>query len=400
MGVPILLAPALGPTIGGYIVTYANWQLIFYLNVPIGIIGFIMASVFLQESPSQGRQYFDYPGFLFSSVGMASVLYALDSAGTDGWGSAKVLTFLIIGVGSLMIFVLVELLTISNGKPPLLDIRLFGTLSFTGANIANIMGMFSLYGGLYILPIYLQNLRGQTAYEAGVILLPQAFASMLTSIVGGILVDKVGTKWVVIPGLIILSLVLWSLSGMTLETPFATLQIFLIIRGLTTGLATQPLNNASLADLKPRQVSQGSTITSVLRSVASAFSVAIMTTIISTQTKVHYTHLAEQVTANSPSGNFVQQLAGYFMTQGYNAQNAMTAALTEIYGVLQQQSYMLSIKDAFFLSMVITIISIFVVLIFIRSPRKQKSDTLKGNKAEASTEAEEEEESLEPVFMH
>jgi DHA2 family multidrug resistance protein len=299
-----------------------------------------------------------------------------------------------------MVFVLVELLTINNGRQPLLDIRLFAVPSFTGANIANIMSMFGLYAGLYLLPIYLQSLRGQTAFEAGVILLPQAFASMVASLVGGILVDRVGTKWVVVPGLIALSLVTWYFSWITLATPFAFFQLLLVMRGFTTGLASQPLNNAPLAELKPKQVSQGSTITSALRSVASAFAVAIATTLVSTQTKVHYTHLAERVTVDSPAGSFVQQLAAYFMAQGYNAQNAMTAALSSVYRVLQQQAAMLSINDAFFITMVTTIIGVFVVLIFVRDPVKKNSPARKKQSTEAGSTIEEEEESAEPVFMH
>jgi DHA2 family multidrug resistance protein len=298
-----------------------------------------------------------------------------------------------------MVFVLVELLTINSGRQPLLDIRLFAIPSFTGANVANIMSMFGLYGGLYLLPIYLQSLRSQTAFEAGVILLPQAFASMVASLVGGILVDKVGTKWVVIPGLVALSLVIWYFSRLTLQTPFAFFQILLVVRGFTTGLAAQPLNNAPLAELKPKQVSQGSTISSALRSVASAFAVAIMTTLVSTQSKVHYTHLAERVTANSPAGNFVQQMAAYFMAQGYNAQNAMTAAISSVYNILQQQAYMLSINDAFLITTAVTVTAIFVVSLFVRDPVKKKSTARKGQSAEAGSTAEEEE-IAEPVFMH
>jgi DHA2 family multidrug resistance protein len=177
----------------------------------------------------------------------------------------------------------------------------------------------------------------------------------------------------------------------------AIFQIFIVIRGFTTGLAVQPLNNAPLTDLKPGQVSQGSTISSALRSVAASFSVAIMTTLISTQTKVHYVHLAEQVTVNSPAGSFAQQLAAYFMTRGYNAKNAMTAALISIYNVLQQRSYLLAINDAFFLIMVVTIIAIFIVLISVRDLKKKTSAAHKGTEAGTTTE---EEESLELVFLH
>jgi DHA2 family multidrug resistance protein len=132
MGVALLLAPALGPTLGGYFVTYARWEWIFYINLPIGIVGIILAAIYLQESPTQRDFYFDAPGFIFAAGGLASLLYAFDSAGIDGWSAAKVHIFLVIGVCGLLILVPVELLTIRSDRQPLLDIRLFAIPTFTG----------------------------------------------------------------------------------------------------------------------------------------------------------------------------------------------------------------------------------------------------------------------------
>lgn len=99
LGLPLLVAPTLGPTVGGYIVTFVDWRVLFYINVPIGILGVLVASILLHESRPEGGHYFDVPGFLCSSVGLASLLYAFSSAGTDGWSSSTVFTFLVIGLG-------------------------------------------------------------------------------------------------------------------------------------------------------------------------------------------------------------------------------------------------------------------------------------------------------------
>src|SRR5579862_1377676 len=108
MGIPVLLAPALGPTVGGYIVTFVDWRFIFYINVPIGILAVIMGIIFLQEVYAEQRARFDLPGFLFSGSGLASLLYGLSDASTDGWGSPKVLGFMIVGVLLLAFFVITE----------------------------------------------------------------------------------------------------------------------------------------------------------------------------------------------------------------------------------------------------------------------------------------------------
>jgi DHA2 family multidrug resistance protein len=373
LGIPIMLAPALGPTVGGYIVTYASWQLLFYINLPIGVVGFIMAALLLHDTPPQGNHFFDIPGFVLSTTGLACLLYGFSDAGTDGWSSVKVLTFMIIGIGSLAAFVLVEFLVINSGKQPLLDLRVFGNLSFAGGNIASVMVIFALYGGLFLVPVYLQDLRGLSAYESGLVLLPQALGSMAASLIGGRLVDKLGVKAVVIPGLLILGTALWSFGHMTLNTPYSFFQILLVFRGFGLGLSMQPIMVGALADIKPSQLSQGSSINSVLRSVTSALAVALVSTLVTTQTKVHYVHLAERVTVNSPAGSMLQQLAAYFQLRGMNQHNAMMAAIGETYRMLQSQAYMLAMQDAFLITLGVTAVTVLVVLFLIRSPRKQAS---------------------------
>ncbi len=387
LGIPIMLAPALGPTVGGYIVTFVTWQVLFYINVPVGIAGFLLGSIVLHDSQPQGSRYFDVPGFLCSSVGLASLLYAFSSAGTDGWGSSTVLAFLVLGFGSLAFFVVVELLTIDNGKEPLLDLRVFRTLSFTAGNIAMMMTVFALYGGLFLVPLYLQDLRGLSAYGAGLVLLPQALGSMVASLIGGRLVDKLGIKAVTVPGLAILGLALWGFSQLTLQTPFTTFQLLLIIRGFGLGLSMQPITVAALAEIKPALLSQASTLNSVVRSVTTSLAVALVATLVAARTQFHYAHLAEQVTATSPSGMFLQQLASSFMARGYTQAQAQAIAIEQMVQMVQQQAYMLAMNDAFLLTLGITVVTSIIVLFLVRSPRKKATTTpqSKQQKSLAST---------------
>src|ERR1700704_85797 len=158
LGVPILLAPALGPTLGGYIITFASWQLIFYINLPIGILGIILGILFLHESERSRRTRFDLAGFLLSTIGLALLLYGLSDASTDGWGSSKVLGCLIGGVLLLTIFVFVELDLAKHEKQPLLDLRVFNSRIFSTSMFASLLVIFALYGGLFLVPVYLQEL--------------------------------------------------------------------------------------------------------------------------------------------------------------------------------------------------------------------------------------------------
>src|SRR6266568_5842244 len=152
-GIPALLAPALGPTLGGYLVTYAGWQLIFYINVPIGILAIFLSIFLLREYRPEGQRSFDFVVFIFVALGLSTVLYALSSASTDGWGSGTVVGFLTIGLFSLAIFVAVELMLARRGRQPLLDLRLFANGPFRAGIIANTFVIFGLFGGLFLFPI-------------------------------------------------------------------------------------------------------------------------------------------------------------------------------------------------------------------------------------------------------
>jgi EmrB/QacA subfamily drug resistance transporter len=360
LGVPLMVAPALGPSLGGYLVTFVSWRVIFYINVPIGILGFIMASVLLHNiRPERGRTpSFDIIGFFFSTVGLGTMLYALDKAGSDGWGSLTVETFMAIGIASLVVFVIVELVTIENGRQPLLDLRVFASRTFAGGNMAMVTIVFALFAGQFLVPQYLQNLRGLSAYDAGLVLLPQALGSMVASLIGGRLVDKLGVKAVVIPGLLILATALFGMSHLTLQTPFSDFQVLLVLRGLGIGLSMQPTTVAALAETKPAQLSQASSVNSVVRSVGTSFAVAIVTTLVTARTTFHSVRLAEMVTPETPAGQMLQQQTS-LVTMGEMVQQ------------LQLQAYMLAMNDAFQVTMGIIFVAILIVLFVVRTPRKK-----------------------------
>jgi EmrB/QacA subfamily drug resistance transporter len=373
-GVPALLAPALGPTLGGYIVTYAGWQLIFYINVPIGIAAVILSMIFLHDYHDQVRSRFDVSGFIFSALGLAAVLYGLSEASTYGWGSTTVVGFLAAGVLFLVIFTVVEVVIARRGGQPLLDLRVFLDRNFTTSSIANLFVVFALYGGLFLMPIYLQNARGLSAFQAGIILLPQAFASMVSVVIGGLLVDRIGVRAVVLPGLFILALANWELASLSLYWPYQSLQVILVLRGFSLGLVGQPLILAALASIRPQLLTQASSLSTVIRSVASSLGIAVLATVVQTQTQVHYTHLAERVTAGSQLGQLLPRLQGYFVASGANLAAAKTTALQLIAGFVQQQSFDLAIQDAFRLMLVFVFLSV-VATLFLAGRRKMLQDS-------------------------
>lgn len=370
LGIPILLAPALGPTLGGYIVTFLGWQLIFFINLPIGILGIILGFFFLRERRPPTRTAFDIPGFLCAAIGLTSLLYGLSDASTDGWSSAKVVGFLLLGVLMLVAFVVVEVTTTNRGRQPLLDLRVFASGPFTTSTIASIFVTFALYGGLFIVPIYLQNLRGLSAFQAGLLLLPQAFASMISSVLAGRLVDRLGVRAVIIPGLVILSIALWLFTRLGPDTPYGTIQLWLIVRSLALGFCFQPLSVSALSEFGPRGLAQASSVSTTVRFVMSSFAVAVMATLVQSQTAIHYAHLAEMITPSSPLGQLVPQVQVLFMQTGASASAAYAAAIQSISGIIQQRATILAMQDAFWLSLGLNCIAI-VAAFFVRFRKPQ-----------------------------
>jgi len=358
LGIAALLAPAIGPTLGGYFVTYVNWQLIFFVNVPIGIVGMLLAVILLREVQAETRAQFDVPGFVLAATGLAAVLYALSDASTDGWGSGKVLGFLLGGLIILGFFVFFELDLARREKQPLLDLRLFANGPFLSSNITNVLITFAFFGGIFLFPIYLQNLRGLNAFSAGLLLLPQAFASLITALIGGRVVDRFGVRVVVIPGLVLLAFATWQLNYLTLSTPYGWLQLLFVIRGLGLGVVIQPLSVAALSDIHPRQFAQASTLYTVLRFVSTSLGIAVLATLVQTQAKIHYGHLAEQVTPASPLGQLASRLQSFFVQHGASLNDARAAAIQEVARLVQRQGYMLAIQDAFWLVLFVLMASI------------------------------------------
>ncbi len=386
LGVPILFAPALGPTLGGYLITYASWQLIFYINVPIGIIGIILAVLFLRELPHEGNPRFDGRGFLLSGIGLGSVMYGFSKVSQDGWGSTTVLGFLIGGSIALCLFVIVELSIIWQEGQPLLDLRFFSDPSFTPNLIANTFVTFILYGGLLLLPLYLQVLRGLSPYKAGLFLLPQALCSMVVVIVGGRLVDKIGTKLVVLPGLLFMALPLWGLLNVTPSTSYGWFQFLLILRGGEIGLVSQPLMRAALVNVPPRRLSQASSLMTVVRFVAGSLVTAVLGSLVQGQVQAHYAHLAEQVIPGTSKGQFLLGIQAQLQARGMDALNASHLAIMEVAKLVQRQAYSLALQDGYRFTFFMLIPAILAVL-FVRAPRVRHPEETQPGETQSESES-------------
>lgn len=336
LSISALMAPAIGPTLGGYLVTYASWPLIFFINVPVGIVAIVLALLLLRKRPAAGHFPFDLPGFLLAAFGLTAVLYALSNASISGWSSPSVLVPLIGGLGLLAFFARVELRLSSRGKRPLVDLSLFANGPFLISNIANALISFGFFGGLILLPIYMQELRGLNAFESGLYTLPMAFAAVLAALLGGRLVDRFGPRVALLPGLVLMCLSTWQLGGITLTTSYPWLVLIFAVRGLGAGLVLQPLTVAALSKVSPNQYTQASSLNTVVSFVFTSLGIAVLATFVQSRASLHVSDLASQVRTLSPA--------------------------------IRQQGLDLAVQDAFWLSLAAFALA-FLVVCFLRIPK-------------------------------
>ncbi|MFN8456446.1 MAG: DHA2 family efflux MFS transporter permease subunit [Anaerolineae bacterium] len=349
LGVPVLLAPALGPTLGGYIVEYLDWRLIFYINVPIGILGVLFCSMILREYHNPVQRPLDVPGLVLSTLGFSTLIYGISSAADDGWTSLTVIAFLSVGLICLLSLIGVEL----RSAHPLLDVGLMAEWNFTAGNLITWALQIGLFGALFLLPIFLQNLRGLTPIQTGLWLLPSALITAVVLPVGGILVDRFGAKPIIVIGTLALTLTTYALSHLTLSTTFWTLQLWLLGRSVAIAFTLQPTQVIALSRVPKEALGRATSLFSIMRQVVVAFGTAILSTYVENRQPLHFAHLAEKVTAFSPAGLLINRMLAYFQGRGFDQLRAQAAALEIAAGQLQLQATILAFRDAFLLTMMI-----------------------------------------------
>ncbi|MDP4128363.1 MAG: DHA2 family efflux MFS transporter permease subunit [Bacillota bacterium] len=380
-GIASMAAPAIGPTLGGYIIQYLDWRFIFYVNVPIGVIGVIVASILLRETslkPFTGN--FDFIGFFSSVIGIASLLYVLGEGSTIDWSKIEYPLLLALGCFSILIFIANEL----TRSDPLLELRVFKIYNFTLSQIISGVTTLALMGGIYVLPLFLQNLRGYTAMEAGIILFPSALASGLMMPISGALFDKFGAKVVTIPGLLIVAFATYKMSLFNLSTPRTTITMVAALRGLGLGFSMMPVNTSGMNAVPRHLYGKATALSTTVRSIVSAVAITFMSTMISNKSSYNYARLAEQITPfNQTSTSVIKALQGIYMKAGLSQGNAQGSALSTLGNVVYGQAYLDAINYTIGLTVFAVVIATFLVLLMRKNEKPKTTDPGKNLNKEA-----------------
>jgi EmrB/QacA subfamily drug resistance transporter len=274
--IPTVLAPAFGPVLGGWLVTDVSWRWIFYVNLPVGIFAFLIGFFYLREERVGIAGKFDLPGFVLSGASLALVLYALSRGPDQGWTSPAILFCGFFGVVGFISLVIVEL----RVPEPMLALRLFQERMFRNANIVLTLTYGSFIGVIFLMPLYLQTLRGYTPLESGLTTFPQALGVIVSSQLVGRLYHRVGPRRLIVFGMLAMSIVTLPLAFVTLGTGLWTIRMIMFLRGIAMAFAFVPMQAATYANITPVDTGRASALYSTQRQVSAALGVALLGTIL------------------------------------------------------------------------------------------------------------------------
>ena len=290
--IPMVVAPASGPILGGYLVDYHDWRWIFFINIPVGILGLMFAGLYLKEERQANTGRLDVPGFVLAAAGLAAVMYALAQAGINGFGDPQVLTIGALGLGILALFAYQELRT----REPMIDMRLFRNRLFTTMNIAQIVGYSGMMGGLFLLPLLLQEEMGLSAFDSGLTTFPQAIGVVSMVQIAGRIYNGIGPRRMMMAGMFGSALTTLTFLLVDLETSQWWIRLIMLCRGWSFALVLIPIQTATYTTIRPHEMGRASAIFNANRQVAASFGVALLATVLTTRLSAHDAVLGDQST--------------------------------------------------------------------------------------------------------
>lgn len=315
VGVAIMFAPAVGPTVSGLLVTQLSWRYIFYMILPFSITA-LAASFFLLKNVSEPQKVkLDVIGVISSSLGFGGILYGFSIAGQQGWGSAPVLGSIAVGIISLIWFV-VRQLTSDN---PLIDLKIFKSIEYTMSIVISFFVNGVVYAMMILLPIYLQSSQGMTALESGLFLLPGSIVMAIMSPIAGKLFDRYGMKWIGLLGSILLLATTAVYTQLTFTTGIMFMMVIYMVRSFGVSFLTMPLMTTGLNALPPKLHGHGTAMQNTLQAIAGAIGTAIMTTILTTKTDLFVKDELAKLSPEAPTSNQLTDIASNGLLHGVNS---------------------------------------------------------------------------------
>jgi EmrB/QacA subfamily drug resistance transporter len=298
LGVPMLLAPIMGPILGGWLVDDVSWRWIFFINLPIGIVAFILASIVLERDQPQPSHRLDWLGMLLLSPGLAVFIYGLAESSTYGFGSARSWAPTLIGV----LLIAAWFVHSWRSPNPLIDLRTFAHTRAGAAAGTFLLFAISVFGSMLLIPLYYQSVRGASALQAGLLVAPGGLGAMLLMPLAGRLTDRYGPTWLPAAGLPLVAIGLIPFVFVGAHTPYALLCCASFVQGLGMGFSMMPNMTAAMQAVPPAAIARTSTAMNIIRQGGASIGTAVLSVILASAITSNLTGIIGSRASGSGSG--------------------------------------------------------------------------------------------------
>lgn len=349
-GMAVVTAPAIGPTLGGWITDNFTWRWIFFINIPVGILSILLTSRLIEDPPYLKRRklsetHIDYIGLGFVALGLGTLQVVLDKGQREDWFESHFILILsIISIASLIFVVFWEW----THKDPIIDLHLFRDRTFGISNLLMFMLGFALLGSTLLLPLFSQTLLGYTAEQAGLALMPGGFAIIMLLPLVGFLLSRYTPRWLLLFGLAVLSFSLFHMTNFDLNIDFRTVATARVLQAVGMAFLFVPINTAAYAFLPRDKNNAASGLMNLARNIGGSVGISVVTTMLDRRTQIHLTDLSRNLTASNPAlRNMLAGAARAMQAHGAGAAAANQQAYALLQFTVQRQATMLSYLDCF-----------------------------------------------------
>jgi DHA2 family multidrug resistance protein len=372
-GLGIVVAPMLGPVMGGWLTDNYSWRWVFYINIPVGIIAILMTRYFIFDPPyiRRSSDRVDYWGIGMLALGIGALQILLDKGQEEDWFSSDWMTGLAIVSGiALLVFVIRELST----DHPVVELRVFRIRTYaTGVFLMTVVG-FVLYGSLVLLPIFLQTLLAYPAIQAGIAMAPRGLGSFIAMPIVGAIMARFDPRKLLVIGIGTASFTLLQLSWLNLDAGYWQIFWPQIVQGIALAFLFVPLTTATMSPIAPERMGNATSIFNLMRNIGGSTGIAAVTTLIARREQVHTNILGSHVNVYDFGSRMrLKEMTAFFISKGSDPPTASHRAYLALFGMVQRQSAMQSFVEAFWLLAIIFLA--LVPLIFImKKPKAHSTD--------------------------
>jgi DHA2 family multidrug resistance protein len=366
-GLGVMVGPTIGPTLGGFLTDNYSWPWIFYINLPIGLAAAIMVAIYVKDSIHQQKaSTIDFIGIALLTVCVGSLQFMVEHGQRDDWFSSPLITWLaVLGVVTGVALVWRELTV----REPVIDFRVMRHRDVTIGVVIGIVFGVGLFGSVFVLPIFLQNMLHMTAWQTGMVILPGAIMTAISMAIVGRLSNKIDARLLIFVGICLFAWAMWQLSQLTASAGTHDFFWPLVWRGLGLGMMFVPLTNITLADLSPRELPTGAALSVFFRQLGGSFGVAAMASLLTRFMSQARASLSEHVTLYDPiSRERLSMLTNGFMSRGVDASSARQMALGALDRQINGQANVIAFSKVYVLSGLVLLACV-PLLLFVKNTR-------------------------------